>query len=742
MGYREVVLADNPAAYWRLGESSGTAAADAASGSAHPGVYAGSPTLGVAGLIVDPNTAAYFDGVDDKVTVAGGAWTTSNELTWEAWIKLDTLTPETIIGGQWGAATADQRFLAMVTTDGRARFPTRDPGGTFQELTSAAGLIAAGARCHVVMAYNFPGQTKRMYVNGVLVGSATIGTGLKTSSAASLVIAGQAGAAPPALKGTVDEVAFYTHELSAARVLAHYNEGLTPTVTAPGPPTSVVGTATSSTTATLTWAAPTTGGSVTGYDVRLDGGAATSVGVDFDYDFTGLAPLTAYTLAVRATGPGGSSAWVSVVVNTPDVPLTADYRVMVRLGTHEWTADAGDPPELGPILPVSFGWAVPEDALGFPAQPDPDVANLELVTADYSDMAGVDIGTTMRVSFYVPGDTRPLATFRGRVADMEASPHPMGLSWRVLGVGYFADTSSAQVGTSDWPQESGDDRAARIMAEAGYPGWTAPTIGSTFESRQARATTARAELEALTDAAVSAEGTAYGPPRRVLVYPVTAVNGDLTDAAPFKGAAVLRRTDALDVVSAGLVNRNTSWRRTKLLDAKWVRIDHPGGPTTYGDTRGPAYPPQSVPVTDPRELADLILDTTPGYRWLTGQALRLELWAGDDDELDMVSHWFYRDPDSPPFPWSGRAVVVEGVANSPDGSSSYAGMLTAATMRLEHVKGAGGRLVVEFRLRPDIPAQSTVTMRWMDEPVGATWADELATDPTGTWYDYYTRPRP
>src|SRR6266508_4078199 len=48
--YRTQVLADEPLAYWRLGESSGTSAADA-SGNANTGTYAGSPALGATGAL-------------------------------------------------------------------------------------------------------------------------------------------------------------------------------------------------------------------------------------------------------------------------------------------------------------------------------------------------------------------------------------------------------------------------------------------------------------------------------------------------------------------------------------------------------------------------------------------------------------------------------------------------------------------------------------------------------------------
>src|SRR5215204_2208436 len=70
--YADNVLADSPASYWRLGESSGTVAADAAGN--NPGVYTGGVTLGVpGGLANDLNTSASFDGVNDSVAVQDAA---------------------------------------------------------------------------------------------------------------------------------------------------------------------------------------------------------------------------------------------------------------------------------------------------------------------------------------------------------------------------------------------------------------------------------------------------------------------------------------------------------------------------------------------------------------------------------------------------------------------------------------------------------------------------------------------
>src|SRR3989338_4782354 len=65
--YRDTILLDAPAAYWRLDETSGAAAADA-SGNARNGTYNGTYTLGVVGGLSDANAAVTFTGTTGEVT--------------------------------------------------------------------------------------------------------------------------------------------------------------------------------------------------------------------------------------------------------------------------------------------------------------------------------------------------------------------------------------------------------------------------------------------------------------------------------------------------------------------------------------------------------------------------------------------------------------------------------------------------------------------------------------------------
>ena len=92
--YATEVAADAPVSHWRLGEASGTAAADARA--ANPGVYRGAPTLNTVSLLSADtlNKAVRFDAVDDWVEVADSAsLDLTTAMTIEAWIK-----PEVVPG--------------------------------------------------------------------------------------------------------------------------------------------------------------------------------------------------------------------------------------------------------------------------------------------------------------------------------------------------------------------------------------------------------------------------------------------------------------------------------------------------------------------------------------------------------------------------------------------------------------------------------------------------------------------
>jgi len=116
--YRDEVLSDAPAGYWRLGELGGSSAANEVSLGAG-GTYLGGPTLGLAGaLLGDANTAAGLDGVNDTVEVASTAGLgSSTRVSVEAWV----LVPATPAATQT-IVRKDGQYLLRLTTGGGLLF--------------------------------------------------------------------------------------------------------------------------------------------------------------------------------------------------------------------------------------------------------------------------------------------------------------------------------------------------------------------------------------------------------------------------------------------------------------------------------------------------------------------------------------------------------------------------------------------------------------------------------------------
>jgi hypothetical protein len=237
MTYQSTVLADTPLIYWRLGDPSGTTAADT-SGNARPGTYNNGPTLGVPSLLPsDPtNTAVNFTAASSQyvisaVTAAGLGIAGGSAITLEAWIKptaaaLSAVAP-TLCGFSIGGGD-----ITLMRIGGAQDL-------NWALVTSGSGLInmsggvafTAGNVYHLVCTYD--GAHAITYVNGVQQNSVAATGTISENTLAHFVAAGDFEAADNRwFDGVMDEVALYGTALSAARVLAHYQAG-TPTFSRP-----------------------------------------------------------------------------------------------------------------------------------------------------------------------------------------------------------------------------------------------------------------------------------------------------------------------------------------------------------------------------------------------------------------------------------------------------------------------------------------------------------------------------
>lgn len=221
--YATAVLADSPLAYWRLGEPSGTSMVDA-SGNGRNGTYAGSPTLGAAGMTTDGDTAVTFNGTSQYATVVSGAWVPTHLVSWsaECWVKFTTTSFAVILsvriaGGANKAVTVN---LLVGRTAGRIGAETWDWENAGSRAL-ATGTSNDGLKHHVVVTFDKPTNTLKLYVDGALHDTKAQGvTG--TGSDRSVTIAANNAGVLQWFPGTVDEVALYGTVLDATRVAAHY----------------------------------------------------------------------------------------------------------------------------------------------------------------------------------------------------------------------------------------------------------------------------------------------------------------------------------------------------------------------------------------------------------------------------------------------------------------------------------------------------------------------------------------
>ncbi len=229
--YAGTATANAPTAYWRLGETSGTTAADA-SPNTHPGTFTGGFTLNVTGALTsDTNKAVTFNGTTGYVNAGDLSVGESSTFTTEGWVKTTTTANAPWIVSE--ASTTSNTPLAGISLDStgtKARFFVRDNANVDATIIGAK-TVNDGAWHHVVGVRN--GTSFKLYVDGQPDGTATATLGtisLNTTALGAL----KRAALGNYLNGTIDEAALYATALDPATIGRHYRNGTnaTPTVAA------------------------------------------------------------------------------------------------------------------------------------------------------------------------------------------------------------------------------------------------------------------------------------------------------------------------------------------------------------------------------------------------------------------------------------------------------------------------------------------------------------------------------
>jgi hypothetical protein len=239
-GYFAAVLADQPIAYYHLGDTaaSGTSAVDA-TGNRLDGTYGATVARQRPSLLADAaataDGAAGFPGgaanAGNSVRAAGVVLAPKTALSVELWL--------TSAGGNQAALPLQYDFgpgqivpiYSLSLQSNHLVFYVHAGGKTVQSTITSAATIVNGQAYHVVGTYDETAQSMSLWVDGALDTTLAGNNGDVIHGDAPTSGLGIGGsyndASAIGWNGVIDEVAIYGTALSAGRIQAHYASGTT-----------------------------------------------------------------------------------------------------------------------------------------------------------------------------------------------------------------------------------------------------------------------------------------------------------------------------------------------------------------------------------------------------------------------------------------------------------------------------------------------------------------------------------
>jgi RHS repeat-associated protein len=220
--YAQVVKDDQPAGYWRLGETSGTTAADA-SGAGRNGTYAGTNAFNQTSQLTGEtpaNPAVKFQNAttDGRVTISSLSNLLGSQLSAEAWVDAPVGVStkgayNRVLSRNWGSSGGWMLALQQDTSRVQRAVFSINQGGT---ISTATTTVSTGKH-HLAGTYD--GSALRLYVDGAQAASASR-AGASFSNTTNVLIGETLND-----DMTVDEPAAYNTALSAEQVKSHWEVG-------------------------------------------------------------------------------------------------------------------------------------------------------------------------------------------------------------------------------------------------------------------------------------------------------------------------------------------------------------------------------------------------------------------------------------------------------------------------------------------------------------------------------------
>jgi Concanavalin A-like lectin/glucanases superfamily len=192
------------------------------------GTVGGGVTFGVAGAIKNSfDTAASFNGTTGYISSFNMTSMPSGNGAWsvEAWVDFASNPASPSLIFSFGATGAGNNGGIYIDTSGKPNVSIDTRGAV-----PGSSALSTNVWHHVVGTYD--GTNMRVYADGSLVGGPTAPTGGSVTIGSTLLTIGAAVGVSFFQTGSLDEVAVYTTALSAARITAHYNAGISQTSSA------------------------------------------------------------------------------------------------------------------------------------------------------------------------------------------------------------------------------------------------------------------------------------------------------------------------------------------------------------------------------------------------------------------------------------------------------------------------------------------------------------------------------
>lgn len=219
--YRDVILGDDPAAYWRLGEAADDSTVHDETGHGNDGIY----------VLKSGRRKGALSPADDDgaLDLDAGGWADlgsrfdfdgTKPFTLEAWISPRTLEAGTnrhVLTKQDRTSPETKRGPALLVRDVVAFERYVDGGGN-----ALVAPVAVNTWSHIMAVYD--GSRMRLFVNGSEAAAPKMDTRSAAPHGMSFLIGAATSVCPAScFNGGIDEVAVYDRALAPERARAHFD---------------------------------------------------------------------------------------------------------------------------------------------------------------------------------------------------------------------------------------------------------------------------------------------------------------------------------------------------------------------------------------------------------------------------------------------------------------------------------------------------------------------------------------